>query len=64
MASALQWKALWDFVAFSWRQVAQSGRMSLAIEALFLELGSLVIPLYTSFVLISIGRVGNSTEAG
>ncbi len=64
MASTLQRTALWDFVAFCWRQVAQSGRMSLAIEALFLELGSLVIPLYTSFVLISIGRAGNSTEAG
>lgn len=64
MATALQWKALWDFIAFCWRQTRQSGRLALAIEALFLELGNLIIPLYTSFVLISVGKAASAGEVG
>lgn len=64
MATALQWQALWVFIAFCWRQTRQSGRMALAVEALFLELGNLIIPLYTSFVLVSVGKAANATVVG
>jgi ABC-type bacteriocin/lantibiotic exporter with double-glycine peptidase domain len=64
MASTLQWKALWDFVAFCWRQTRASGRQALAFEALFLELGNLVIPLYTSFVLVSLGKAASTDRVG
>lgn len=64
MATAAQRGALLDFVGFCWRQTRQSGRFSLALEAVFLELGSLVIPLYTSFVLVSIGLVSTSRGVG
>jgi len=57
MAVTPQRWALFEFVGFCWRQTCDSGRFSLALEALFLELGGLVIPLYTSFVLVSIGQV-------
>ena len=64
MATALQWKTLWDFINFCWRQTRQSGRLSLALEALFLELGNLIIPLYTSFVLVSVGKAASANEVG
>lgn len=64
MATALQWKTLWDFITFCWRQTRQSGRLALAVEALFLELGNLIIPLYTSFVLVSVSKAAGADEVG
>ena len=58
MASVAQRSALREFIQFCWRQTQQTGRLTLAFEALYLEMGGLVIPLYTSFVLVQLGQIG------